>query len=215
MRPWIAAEFVPGSHLLYVGDAYAFYAMGRVMGQTTESTPRTIVYVEEWPMVPVVAKISGNYSTTYGGVYYGRIVQGQFSNSQNSYAFPMAGYANSGTPSTDTTWIVNNWEQTYRPNSGSNALAAGTYVWGLMTGFPIGAFPNGSATSDTWYMVHTWFPPQSAAVTFQLTQTFETANTSYGTNEQAMMNNLKSDVVNLRTELLALYANLKAAGYSL
>lgn len=209
-------SYVPNSHLLYIDEYYAYFALGRVMGQTTESPPRTIVYLDnQGPLTPVIAKISGSYDTSYGGVYYGRIVAGRFTSSENSYAGPMANYAAAGVPTTDNCWIVNNWEQTYIPTSGLNKLAAGTYINGLITGYPNGAFPGGSSTSDTWYMVHCWFPPQSQAVTFATTQTSQSASASYTTNEQTMLNNLKTDVTNLRSELTTLYGNLKTAGYSL
>lgn len=211
----VPEQYVKGSHLLYSVQADLFYAVGRIMGQTSESTPRTIVYIGDWPIRSVVAKITGSYLTTYGGVYRGEIARGQFANSQNSYASPMANYANQGITGQDNCWIVNNWEQTYRPNSGLNALATGTYVWGMMAGFPVGAFPGGQGTNDIWYMVYTWFPPQSAAVTIQSVVTFQSAGSTYGSNEQNMLNNLKTDVTNLRSELNSLYTNLKNAGYSL
>ena len=56
--------------------AELFYVVGRAMGFTSESTPRTIVYVQNWPIVPVIAKITGIYQSTLGGVYYGRIAPG-------------------------------------------------------------------------------------------------------------------------------------------
>jgi hypothetical protein len=38
----IREQFVPGSHVLYANQADFYYCWGRVMGMTTEATPRTI-----------------------------------------------------------------------------------------------------------------------------------------------------------------------------
>ncbi|MGD0542726.1 MAG: hypothetical protein ABSB33_14520, partial [Tepidisphaeraceae bacterium] len=40
---------VGGSHILWGNTADMIYAVGRVMGFTSETTPRTIVYIETWP----------------------------------------------------------------------------------------------------------------------------------------------------------------------
>jgi hypothetical protein len=209
--------YVSGSHLRAPQPSPLFFAVGRVMGMTAESPPRTIVYISGWPILPVIAKITGLYPTVYGGVYYGRIVQGQFCNGSNfGYNFPMADLGSGALPSVETCWITNQWEQTYgTPNH--NALSVGTYVWGLVTGFPIYSVEGGVASNDTVYQVFTWFPPQSATLTHQpaAITAVETAGSSYSSNEQTMLNNLKTDVNNLYNSLNDLYSNLKAAGYSL
>jgi hypothetical protein len=212
----VREQAVPGTHVLY-SSVSIYYAVGRIMGQTSEATPRTIVYVDGWPLVPVIAKIAGVSLSSLGGIYYGKIAQGQFSSSSNSYASYMSNYADAQLPSVSDCWIINNWEQLNIPESGHNQLATGSYVAGLMTGFPVGALDGsgGSATEDTWYMVYTWTPPQAVATSIASVATTQTAGTSYGTNEQTMMNNLKTDVSNLRLELFSLYQNLKSAGYSL
>jgi hypothetical protein len=208
-------QYVPSSHVLYQSQGYLTYAFGQIMGQTSESPPRTIVYVDGWPLRPVIAKISGPVLLSVGGVYYGRIAQGQFASNSNSYTTLMSNYANTDLPSTDTCWIVNNWEQVNIANSGHNALNTGSYVWGLMSGFPVGAYPGGVSNNNTWYMVYTWMPPMASPTTIQNLVTTQSANSSYSTNEQTMLENLKADVTNLRSELNSLYGNLKSAGYSL
>jgi hypothetical protein len=121
-------------------------------------------------------------------------------------------------PSVDNCWITNNWEQTYSTNQ-RTGLSAGQFVWGLVAGFPqYSAVTSGnSSATNTWFQVYTWFPPQSATLvhTVQNVVTTESANSSYGVNEQSMLNNLKTDVTNLQAALSNLYANLKIAGYSL
>jgi hypothetical protein len=213
----VVEQFVNSSHMLYPNNSYYFYAVGRVMGYTAETTPRAIVYIDNWPVYPVIAKITGLYQSTPGGVYYGRIVQGQFVNGSNfSYTFALSGLNSAYLPSVDTCWISNNWEQTYgTPNH--NALSVGTYVWGLMVGFPAFSIQDGTSSYDTWYQVYTWFPPQSATLTHTIQNlvTSQTAGTSYTINEQTMLNNLKTDVSNIQSSLSNLYSNLKSAGYSL
>jgi hypothetical protein len=166
--------------------------------------------------MPVMAKIDGVYDTTNGGVYYGKIVQGLFSNAANSYTSLQSFYAAEQLPSVDDCWIINNWEQIYIPESGHNSLPTGSYVHGLMTGFPVGALDGSGAsfTDATWYLVNCWMPPQAVATSIAAVVTTQSANSSYGANEQTMMNNLKQDVDNLRSELFTLYSNLKNAGYS-
>lgn len=210
-------QFVNGSHMLYPNNSTYYCVLGRKMGMTKEANPRTIVYVDSWPVKPVIAKITGQYQSTPGGVYYGRIVQGQFVNGSNfGYSFALNSLSSEYLPSVDTCWITNNWEQTYgTPNH--DALAVGTYVWGLMVGFPAYSVADGTSSYDTWYQVYTWFPPQSATLThtIQNLETTQTAGTSYTSNEQTMLNNLKTDLSNIQAALANLYSNLKAAGYSL
>jgi hypothetical protein len=189
--------YVSGSHLLYNPDSY-YYAYGKVMGKTSESTPRTIVYLQNWPVMPVVAQITGAHSETYGGVYRGEIVRGQFPNQNSAWNTPFTSEAPAGITGTENCWITNIWEQVYMPTSGGNALAVGTFVMGIMCGFPAGAQPGGTLTDDTWYMVYTMTPARSAAVTI---------NTLTGVTS--------TDLNNLYVELNALYNNLRAAGYSL
>jgi hypothetical protein len=215
----VMEPLVGGSHLLWGTTGDMIYATGRVMGFTSESTPRLIVYIETLPIFPVIAQITGMYETLYGGLYYGRIVQGQFATGTNvGYSLPLSGLSSSYLPNVDNCWITNNWEQTYGPPE-HNALAVGTYVWGLVAGFP--AFSTvtstNSSASNIWYQVYTWFPPQSAALTHPIQNlvTSQTANSTYAINEQTMLNNLKTDVTNIQASLSNLYANLKAAGYTL
>ncbi|MGA3066078.1 MAG: hypothetical protein ABSF29_04440 [Tepidisphaeraceae bacterium] len=208
----IPEQFVPNSHVLYQIQSDLTFVQGRIMGQTTETPPRTIVYVDDWPLRPCIAKITGPYPTSVGGIYYGKIAQGQFASNTNSYSAQMHIYADSDLPSVENCWIANNWEQVYI-GPGSEALAAGTYVWGFMSGFPVGAYPGGRASDDIWYMVYTWFPAQAVGITLANLQTVQTANASYSTNEQNMLNNCKADLTNLRAELNQLQVNMKAAGY--
>ncbi|MGD0767462.1 MAG: hypothetical protein ABSB42_04480 [Tepidisphaeraceae bacterium] len=218
---WTAGsgQGTPGSHVLWGNVAEVFYVIGRVMGTTQESTPRTIVYVDNWPVRPCIAKITGVYQGTYGGVYYGRIAQGQFASSGNfGFNNLLSSLSSAFFPSGDNCWITNNWEQTYSFQA-RNGLAVGTMVWGIVAGFPqYSTITSGNSNSNNiWYQVYTWFPPQSAALTHAIQNlvTDQTAGSTYGINEQTMMNNLKTDVTNLQAALSNLYANLKTAGYSL
>jgi hypothetical protein len=211
--------YVNGTHVLWGDVAEMYYAIGRVMGYTPESTPRTIVYIENWPVYPVIAKITGIYQATYGGVYYGRIAQGQFASGSNfGYGALLGNLSSSFLPSVDNCWITNNWEQTYSVNQ-RNELSIGQFVCGLTAGYPqYSAITSGnSSATNVWFQVYTWSPPQSAALTHgvQNVVTTEIANSTYAINEQTMLNNLKTDVTNLQAALSNLYANLKTAGYSL
>jgi len=211
--------YVNGTHVLFGNSSQTFYAVGRVMGFTPENTPRTIVYIEIWPISPVIAKITGTYQTTSGGVYYGRIVQGQFATGSDfGYNFPLANLSTSYLPTVDNCWITNNWEQTYGIQA-HNGLTVGQYIWGFTAGFPQYSATSGgnSSSNNVWFQVYTWFPIQSATLshTIQNPTTGQTANSSYGINEQTMLNNLKTDVSNLQAALSNLYANLKSAGHSL
>ncbi len=212
--------YVNGSHLLYGGSVELIYAVGRVMGFTPENPSRTIVYIESWPILPVIAKITGVYSGSIGGVYYGRMVQGQFASGSSGFGYtsPLSSLGSTYLPAVDNCWITNNWEQSYGASSHS-ALSPGQFVWGFTAGFPqYSALTSGnSSTSNVWYQVYTWFPVQAATLThtIQAVATGQTANSTYGVNEQTMLNNLKTDVTNLQASLSNLYANLKTAGYTL
>ncbi len=208
-----------GSHLLWGNVAEVFNVIGRVMGQTKETKPRTIIYINDWPLFPVIAKITGIYQGTYGGVYYGRLTQGQFASSSNfGFSSLLSSLSSAFLPNADNCWITNNWEQTYSAQA-RNGLTVGQYVWGIMAGFPqYSTITEGNANSNNiWYQVYTWFPPQSAALTHAVQNlvTTQAAGSSYGINEQSMLNNLKTDVSNLQAALSNLYANLKTAGYQL
>jgi len=208
-----------GSHLLWGNTEEIFYVVGRVVGTTKEAVPRTIVYINETPLFPVIAKITGVYQGTYGGVYYGRIAQGQFASSGNfGFNNLLSSLSSAFLPTGDNCWITNNWEQTYSFQA-RNGLSVGTYVWGIVAGFPqYSTITSGNANSnDIWYQVYTWFPPQSAALTHAIQNlvTDQTAGSAYGINEQTMLNNLKTDVTNIQAALSNLYANLRAAGYQL
>ena len=211
--------FVNGTHILFGNTAEIFYVVGRVMGYTSESAPRTIIYVQNWPTFPVIAKITGIYQSTLGGVYYGRIVQGQFVSGSNfGYSFQLSSLNSAYLPAVDDCWITNNWEQTFGTQA-HNALSIGQYIWGFMCGFPqYSAISSGNSNSNNvWFQVYTWFPVQAATLTYPIQNitTGQTANSSYGLNEQTMLDNLKTDVTNLQASLSNLYANLKSAGYSL
>ncbi len=212
----VREQFVGGSHKLYAGQGILYYAVGRIMGQTQEATPRTIVYINDWPLVPVIAKITGLIGApSMAGVYYGQIVQSMFSDGSNfGYSFALSTLGAGFLPSSNDCWIANVWEQTNAPGNGTHVLANGSYVWGFMTGFPAGA--HDSPGTQTWYMVHTWFPPLSPTLTspIQNVATTQTAGTTYGTNEQTMLNALKSDVTNLHASLLDWYTKMKTSGYT-
>lgn len=211
--------YVNGTHVLYADTGDFFYVIGRVMGYTSETPPRTIVYVQNWPICPVIAKVTGVYESTLAGVYYGRLAQGQFVSGSNfGYNFQLSSLNSLDLPSVDNCWITNNWEQT-NATGAHTTLTAGQFVWGFMAGFPqFSAITSGNTNSNNvWFQVYTWFPIQSATLThaIQNITTGEVANTTYGLNEQTMLDNLKTDVINIQASLSNLYANLKSAGYSL
>jgi hypothetical protein len=215
----VLEPYVSGLHMLYASTV-PYYAWGEVMGQTTESTPRTIVYLQSWPCFPVMAKITGTFnSENSGGIYYGRIVQGQFaSNSSSGYEAEFKNWAVNFITSVETCWISNAWEQNIATSGVASAgtthlLPVGTIVPGILTGYPTGAAT--SPGNQTWAMVYTWYPAQAAALTLSSQATAQTANPTYSSNEQTMLNNLKTDVTNLRSEISTLYNNLKNAGYTL
>lgn len=211
--------YVNGTHLLFGDSAEIIYCLGRVMGQTTESTPRTIVYVVSWNLFPVMAKITGVYNSALAGVYYGRLLQGQFASGSNfGYSFPLSSVNSIFLPGVDNCWITNIWEQTYGTQSHS-ALTVGQYVLGFMAGFPqYSAISSGNTNSNNvWFQIYTFTPIQSATLIHQVLAltTSQTATSTYGSNEQSMLNNLRTDATNLQAALSNLYANLKSAGYSL
>lgn len=210
--------YVNGTHLLWGNTVDLMYVVGRIMGFTSETNPRTIIYIDKTPLFPVIAKITGSYGAN-AGVYYGRTLQGPFCNASNfGYQFPLSALNPDYLPAVDNCWITNQWEQTYATAS-HNALAVDTYVWGFVVGFPQYSIitSGNSNASNIWYQVYTWFPVQSAALvhTIQNLVTSQTANSTYAVNEQTMLNNLKTDVTNILNSLSNLYANLKAAGDSL
>jgi hypothetical protein len=209
----VMEQYVTDSHLLYSSAANNMYTIGRVMGKTTESSPRTIVYVESWPIKPVIAKITVATPGSLGGTYYGRIVRGLFGGPGNVEGFTLPVTANPSVGSTDNCWINNQWEQLYLSTSGAAQIPVGTYVPGFVAGMP---FLNSTA-NGCFHMVYTWFPLQMPTISGGVPglATVQTAGTSYTPTEQAMLNNLKSDVTNLQAVLQTLYSNLKGAGYSL
>jgi hypothetical protein len=213
----VLEPYVSGCHLLYC-SGIPYYAWGRVMGQTSESTPRTIVYLQSWPFYPVIAKITGTYtSEAAGGIYYGRLVQGMFpTSSEFGYMTMLKNMSTSLPTSVETCWIANVWEQNVAaPGVGglTHLLPVGTFVWGMFTGYPTLAAT--SPGNQTWGMVYTWSPAQAVALTLANTATGQTAGGTYTGNEENMLNNLKTDVVNLRSELSTLYNNLRNVGYTL
>ncbi len=214
----LSEPYVNGTHLLWGNTAYMMYAVGRVMGFTSETNPRTIVYLDKTPLFPIIAKITGSYPAN-SGVYYGRTLQGQFCNASNfGYSFPLSDLNQAYLPDVDNCWITNQWEQTYAKTN-TTPLAVGTYIWGFVVGFPQYSFitSGNSNASNIWYQVYTWFPVQSATLVHPVQNlvTSQTANSTYAINEQTMLNNLKTDTENIQAALSNLYANLKAAGYSL
>jgi hypothetical protein len=215
----LSEPYVTGTHVLYASTSELFYAIGRVMGYTSDSPPRPIVYLDNWPIHPVIAKITGVFTSSLGGVYYGRLTQGLFANGSNfGYSFLLSSLNSAYVASFDNCWITNNWEQTYC-SPPHNGLSVGQYVWGLIAGFPqFSVVTSGnSSINNVWFQVYTWFPLQSAALThpIQNVVTAQTANATYSLNEQTMLNNLRTDVSNIQGSLSNLYANLKIAGYSL
>lgn len=205
--------YLTGTHMLFGTSSMPVFVWGRVQGVTKETKPRTIVYVESWPLFPVIAKITAQYGTSPRGIYYGKLAQGQFATGSNASAPAVIGLGSSFFATSDNCWINNIWENVY--STSSAGLPANTYVLGFATGFPFGGPPT--AGSNTVAQVYTMTPIQSATLTHTIQNivTAQTANSSYGINEQTMMNNLKTDVSNLQAALSNLYANLKAAGYSL
>jgi hypothetical protein len=210
----LAEPNVVGSHILYDNTAFVYCAIGRIMGATAEATPRTIVYVDSWPLRPVVAEITAHNGD---GMYVGRIGQGRFSDGSSISGGLYFAEAGSSLPTQANCMISNGWEQSYAANA--NLLAVGTYVIGVTTG-QTNASPliDGNANgSDIFYEVFTWTQPQMTAITggIQAVTTIQTANATYGTNEENMLNALKADMNNLRAELHTLYSNLQGFGYSL
>jgi hypothetical protein len=215
----LSEQYVNGTHVLYAPTAEFFYAIGRVTGYTADNPPRAIVYIDNWPYHPVIAKITGTFTSTLGGIYYGRLTQGPFANDSNfGYSFLLSSLSSGYIASNDNCWITNNWEQTYS-SPPHNGLSVGQYVWGITAGFPqFSVVTSGnSSINNVWYQVYTWFPIQSAVLTHPIQNlvTVQTANSTYSLNEQSMLNNLKTDVSNIQASLSNLYANLKVAGYSL
>ncbi|MGA2584763.1 MAG: hypothetical protein ABSG31_15915 [Tepidisphaeraceae bacterium] len=207
-------QFVASHKLYYSGQGLFTYAVGRVMGKTSESTPRTIVYIDEWPIRPVICKITSAYSQTIGGTYEGEIVAGPFASSSNTFNFPLQDIAPNGIIGTSDCWITNVWEQANVVNSAANQIANGTFVPGLLCGWPLGT----GTGSGVWYQVYTWYPIQAAtpgaSLATQLT-TGMAAGTAYTPNEQLMLNRLVSDMTNVHTFIASFYANMKHAGYTL
>ena len=110
------SRIVNGTHVLFGNTSGVFYVVGRVMGYTPESTPRTIVYIENWPIVLLSRKSPAFINQRSGGVYYGRIVQGQFVSGSNfGYNFQLSSLNPAYLPRVDNCWITNNWEQTLAP----------------------------------------------------------------------------------------------------
>jgi hypothetical protein len=211
----VMEPYVGGTHVLFAGTSSTpLYTLGKVMGYTAESPPRTIVYVEAWPMVPVIAKITTVESPNQG-VYGGRIVQGQFCSGNNfGEIFPINLLDPSDLPTADNCWINNTWEQVNGSKVG--LLTAGTFVFGVTAGFPA-ALVSGT-TIAAYYQVYCWLPPQSPALTspLQPIQTIgsEIAGAAYGANEQTLLNNVKTDIINLYNTFNNYYTNMRLAGYS-
>lgn len=230
-------QFVPNSHVLASENVatYPPYCIGKVMGQTSEATPRTIVYIEDWPVRPCLAKISGVYENVPGGTYYGRILDGNFVTGTNAQGFTLAEEAGSVPDGGyDTCWIVNNWEQLYCIAPGQ--LPVGTIVPGITCGWPYGAWNGSTQTpvSTPWYMVYCWYPRQGASPstsapgvtpitpldTYLATpggslSYHDTAGTSYTHNEQLMLGDLRTDIGVLWNFVYNFYENMKAAGFTL
>jgi hypothetical protein len=211
----VMEPYVTATHVLHAGTSSSpLFTLGKVMGYTAEATPRTIVYVETWPMQPVIAKITTVQSPN-NGVYGGRILQGQFCDGNNfGELYAITQLDPSNLPTADNCWINNTWEKVNGSNVG--LLTAGTFVFGLTAGFPA-AVLNGT-TVTAYYQVYTWLPPQSPALTSPpqplATPPSQFAGTTYTTNEQQLLNNLKHDLTNLYNTFTNYYANMQLAGYS-
>jgi hypothetical protein len=222
----ILEQFV-GSHMLWAPEGQlsppsgwgAFFAFGRIMGQTNENPSRTIVYIEGWPMAPIWAKITVQASN---GQYNGRIFPGHvadyltqagpiYSNSSGDNS-----YLEVNLPSTDNCWINNAFEQ--RAQLLTCQLPVGVYVPGFIVGFT-----NQPGSAAPWYAVWTMTPPYASDLADQ-PQALQCASytagsmptesaLTYGVNEQHMLNAIKADIENLYATLVDLYQNLKNAGY--
>jgi hypothetical protein len=222
----IQEQYNRSSHILNnVSNVHSMYMIGRVMGTTNETPPRKRVYVGDWPLRPVICQITTDFNSGSlpeggkGGVYVGKTVEGQFVNSNNAFVFPLASEAAGNIAAQENCWIINNWEQTYvfpQRSIADTQLPVGTFVWGLMAGFPVYGWSGGSTTVDVFYLVYTWTPIQAIALQPQVSNvaTGGTAGTTYGSTEQGMINNLKIDVTRLHDSLKQLYRNLQFAGYS-
>jgi hypothetical protein len=226
----VLEQYVGNSHILWAptgqtsppSDWGAFFAFGRIMGQTNENPARTIVYIEGWPMAPIWAKITAQGSA---GTYQGRIFPGHIADYMTD-AGPI--YTTSGgsssiiegnLPSADNCWINNAFEQ--RAGLGTCQLPVGVYVPGYIVGFSDQNQVGNSATP--WYAVWTMTPPYASDIAHQVQPTEVTAYTAgddpgestlpFGINEVDMLNAAKADIANLYASLNNLYNNLKGAGY--
>jgi hypothetical protein len=189
------------------------------MGTTAETTPRTIVYIDEWPIRPVVAKITATFIQTVGGTYSGEIVPGPFASGTNSQNFNIAAAAGRSITGTNDCWITNVFEQSFHVNGGQSQIPIGTYVFGIEAGWPVGSHVGGVPTSQLWKQVYTWQPLQAAAPTAlsaaPLTYGMAATLPNYTSNEYNMLNRLVSDVQSLWNTLSTFYAKMQAAGYTL
>ena len=142
----VREPYVSNLHMLMPAQGYSMYCLGRVMGATNETPSRTIVYVDEWPYVPAFAQITGTFdSENSAGIYYGKLVQGQFNTNDNDgYESGFKNWASQFVTTKETCWISNVWEQNIAtPGVGgagtTHLLPIGTIVPGTLTGYPAGA----------------------------------------------------------------------------
>jgi hypothetical protein len=226
----VLEQYVGNSHMLWAptgqtsppSDWGAFFAFGRVMGQTSENPSRTIVYIEGWPMAPVWAKITTQGG---GGTYTGRIFPGHIADYMTD-AGPIYSTSSGATtiiesnlPSVDNCWINNAWEQ--RAGLGTCQLPVGVYVPAYVVGFTDQNQVGDSTTP--WYAVWTMTPPYASAIADVIespssagyvagSDPVESPQT-FGVYEIRMMNAMQADIQNLYASLNNLYDNLRGAGY--
>ncbi|MDP9175609.1 MAG: hypothetical protein M3O30_17335 [Planctomycetota bacterium] len=217
----LAEMYIPDSHQLWnLESAHNAFVQGRIVGYTSENPPRACVYVDAWGTKPCLVKITKDHTNTLpeggtGGVYQGKILAWCLDAvTYFSAVLPAVAAVPDVLPSTENCWILNHWEQTYVYPSGATAGETVLPLNSIIFGFASGNYQQ--STEQPLRTVYTFTPPQmpvlSPAIAF--IQTSGTAGGTYTGGEELMLNSLKTDVTNLRASLLALYTNLKNAGYS-
>jgi hypothetical protein len=214
-------QYVSNSHLLYWSNPFFYYAWGRVMGQTSESTPRTIVYLEARTIIPVLARITTQYNNSQpaAGIYTGRLMQGMpLCDTTAGFTATLPNALNVASFGTnDICWISNAFEQTSAVagaaiNPAVHGLAVGTYVFGWLVAYALG---TPTSTTQNFHLVYTVTPTQAPATTMPTVSPTQLAGGSYTSHEQLMLDQQSQDIHNLQLTLIALYSNLRTGCFSL
>jgi hypothetical protein len=206
----LSEQSVPNSHFLYLKGPgtvqIPYYALGRVVGKTSEKTPRSIIYIESGPAVPVLVRIGGSMGAKGILAYYGRILTPVFvANSPTGTVQTQD--LNASIPASDNCVISNIWEETNviaGDVGGNSQLNAGYIYPGMLVATVPFSYPNGQPSTQPSYLVMINIVPQAAALSISTSQTLK-AGATYGSNEQLML----TTVYNL---FFQLYNNLQTAG---